>query len=38
MVAADQEVDWGALRTWFEKEGVDDTEFLRFREAVDRRG
>ena len=34
MVAVDQDIDWGALRTWFENEGESDDEFQRFRESV----
>ncbi len=34
LVAANQEIDWVELRTWFVNEGVADDEFERFRTAV----
>jgi len=34
LVAANQEIDWEALKEWFLKEGETDSEFQRFRESV----
>ena len=34
MVAASQDIDWEALRTWFTDEGEPDEEYLRFKDAV----
>ncbi len=34
LVAANQDIDWTALKTWFANEGVPDEEFARFRESV----
>ena len=35
LVAANQEIDWEELRTWFANEGGPDEEFERFHMAVD---
>ncbi len=35
LVAANQEIDWMELRTWFANEGETDREFERFRTAVE---
>lgn len=37
MVAAIQEIDWTALKQWFENEGINDREFERFRNLVTER-
>lgn len=37
LVAAHQEVDWGALGKWFQGEGGSQAEFERFRAAAGRR-
>ena len=34
LVAANQDIDWGALQAWFVNEGETDAEFQLFREAV----
>ena len=34
MVAANQEIDWKALRTWFANEGEPEEEFRRFKNSV----
>lgn len=35
LVAANQDIDWKALRAWFTNEGESDEEFQRFKVAVD---
>ncbi len=35
LVAANQEIDWEELRTWFANEGETDEEFKRFHMAVE---
>jgi len=35
LVAANQDIDWEELRTWFANEGETDVEFERFQAAVD---
>ena len=37
MVAAEQDIDWEALRDWFANEGESDEELRRFRDAVEAR-
>ena len=34
LVAANQDIDWGALELWFENEGESKREFRRFKDAV----
>ena len=34
LAAANQVVDWNALKLWFTNEGESDAEFERFRNAV----
>ena len=37
LVAAAQDIDWEALRTWFVNEGETEHEYQRFKDAVDSR-
>jgi len=37
LVAANQDIDWGELKTWFANEGEAEREFDRFRAAVDKK-
>lgn len=37
MVAANQDIDWDALRDWFVNEGESDEEWRRFQDAVEAR-
>ena len=34
MVAANQQIDWDALQSWFANEGESDEEFRRFKDSV----